>query len=235
LGSLKNGVNVYDFAGTPFKDDLIPGLRIERDREARTQGDADWSARMRLWRATDGTYVIDRIQRYRDTPGAVRQWLLRNATEDGPAVVTAVWQDPGQAGVDQIEQLQKEMIKIRRRLHCIGAPAHSKEAYARLPSRLAFAGRIILHPCLKEDRVAARFLDAWFNESEQFPEGEHDDMVDCLSLGILYLENFAGVIGPPLQDPTARFARAGAEFMMSRAAIAASRQALRPRRRMAPL
>lgn len=205
LDSLLSGVSAYDFASTPVRGDLVPGNIIRPDEfVARPEGtsgkDANWSARSRVWVTSDGKYVIDRLQRYRDTPGAIRQWLISNVREDGATVTTAVWQDPGQAGADQIEQIKKDLYRVHlaRRLHCVGAPAANKQAYARLPSRLAYEGRILLAPCLYEDLTLRRFLQAFFNEAESFPEGENDDLVDTISLAVLYLEQFGGRIGSPI-------------------------------------
>jgi phage terminase large subunit-like protein len=216
LDTLRSAVSTWDFASTPVRGDLVPG-NILRPEEfvARPEGtsgkEANWSANLRVWRTTDDRYVIDRIRRHRDTPGAVRQWMLATAHEDGAGVSQACWQDPGQAGVDQVEQIKRDFARahIARRLHFVGAPAANKFAYARLPSRTAYAGRILLHPCLYDDQIAHRFLQAFFNEAEAFPEGECDDMVDCLSLAILYLEQFGGRVGAPLV--------AGGDFSAERA------------------
>lgn len=236
LDSLRSGVSTYDFAATPVKGDLVPGGLIVRpaDFVSRPEGtsgeEANYSARLRVWRTTDDHFVIDRIQRYRDTTGAIRAWFLRNVEDDGPSVTTAVWQDPGQAGIDQIEQIKKDLLKVhlQRRLHAVGAPASNKHAYARLPSRQAYAGRILLHPCLSEDPISHRFLQAFFNEAEAFPEGINDDMIDCLSLAILYLEQFGGRVGSPLADQMRREASDNA-FMLPRSAARALTRPLKAR------
>jgi predicted phage terminase large subunit-like protein len=165
----------WDFAGTPVKGDLVPGIERPADFKARdpaTTDPPDWTVGVRLDRTADGRTIIADVKFARDTPGAIHALMARTAQEDGPLVAIGWWQDPGQAGVDQDERLKANMAEYGY-AESISASKNKRE-YARDPSRAAFQGQ--LH------YVVAPWNARFFNQLQDFPNPkEKDDAVDALS------------------------------------------------------
>lgn len=183
-------LRIYDLASTPVKGHLVSGVARPADFAARPAGhEADWSASLLVCEAppppaTKGLkskYCIEDLQRYKDTPGALRQWVLRQAKIDGPNTRVAFFVDPGQAGVDQIESYKRLLRGHARVLELptksgprdySGTPA--KQRNALIASEVAYNGRIYYRPHPN--------ITPFFNELEAFPSKEvHDDWVDTLS------------------------------------------------------
>ncbi len=167
-------VRWWDFAGTPVKGDLVPGVDRPSDFKAAEPGqkDPDWSAGVRLDVTKDGRVIVGDVRFYRDSPGAIEAAVVRHAMEDGPRCRVGLWQDPGQAAIGQMERL-----KARLQPHAqvvVTVASKNKQEYAREPSRAAYRGQLYY----RGGAWNARF----FNQLQQFPtKGEHDDAVDSLS------------------------------------------------------
>lgn len=171
-------IRVWDPAGTPFHGDTAKGIARPEVFRARTSGDPDWTRGLLVAQARDKRIAVLDMVSARDTPGAIESLICRTAELDGPNVTQVIWQDPGQAAIYQIEQMTKAVRKLRRKLIAVTARL-SKEDYAGISSRTAFAGNILVI-----DRVP--WADEFFRELESFPGGAHDDIVDALSLAMVY-------------------------------------------------
>lgn len=197
-------LRIYDLASTPVRGCLVPDVKRPEGFAPRPEGyePADWSASLLVCEARapagvqgqDPKYVLEDLQRYKDTPGALREWIKRQAKIDGPSTRVAFFVDPGQAGVDQIEQYKKDLRGLARVLELptkagprdySGTPA--KQRNALIASRAAYNGQVYYraHPD----------MHLFFNELEAFPDKHvHDDWVDTLSgaiRGMLELPSYA--------------------------------------------
>jgi predicted phage terminase large subunit-like protein len=134
--------------------------------------DPDFTVGMKVahWK---GQYWITDIVRFRGTPGTVRQRIRQTAQLDGKRVAVWMFQDPGQAGKDQVEDYQKNVLPG----YALRAyrPTGSKETMADPVSAAAEAGNVKILSWIGPTKIKA-FLD----EAEDFPLGSHDDQIDPL-------------------------------------------------------
>lgn len=192
-------VRCYDFAATPVQGNTVPGLaRPEGYRPRQSGTRADWTASVLLaecrppkaTRNVGPRYVILDVQRYQDTPGAIRQWVQRQAEIDGPQTRIALFRDPGQAGLDQLEGYKRALRHLTR-VYALPTVApgtkpsggSAKQLNAKPVSEVVFDGRMFYSQQIPEDR-----LNAFFNEIESFPDTDRppserapDDQVDAFS------------------------------------------------------
>jgi predicted phage terminase large subunit-like protein len=186
-------VRWWDFAATPVKGDLVPGIDRPSDFKARDPGaaDPDWSVGVLLARTADGRIIVLDVKAFRDTPGAIEAAIERQAMEDGPKVVVGWWQDVGQAAISQTEHLK---ARISKHATVVMEPSSkSKMEYAREPSRASYRGEILY--------LQAKWNAFFFNQLQQFPtKGAHDDCVDALSGAWHYLSQNPCFTGVPLRN-----------------------------------
>ncbi len=154
--------------------DAVPaGGRVVRywDRAASEPSaeypDPDWTVGVKM-RIVDGVYYVEHVARFRATPQGVRQRIRNVAEADGTNVTVLLARDPGQAGKAEVQD-------VIRYLHGYDARAvmesKAKTTRAKAFSAQAEAGNVKV--------VRAPWNAAWFDESENFPEGAHDDQVDA--------------------------------------------------------
>lgn len=143
-----------------------------------TNTDPDWTASARVGVTPAQHIVIADVDRFRGTPGAVADALLRLASQDGRGCTAAIWQDPGQAGKSQAEAFRTAFARAGYALDTMPATS-DKEAYARIWSPKAERGEVFL--------VRGPWIDMFINEAEGFPGGKHDDMVDAVSRAVMLL------------------------------------------------
>lgn len=152
-------VRAWDFAGTEVKPGASP----------------DYSVGLRMFRHGSDFY-IDHVDRARTTPGRVRSSVVSYAETDPPGTVIRIPQDPGQAGVDQVESYIKALsgftVKAQR-------PTGSKTVRASPLATQAEHGHIYLvNSGPTEDGVDA-WIEPFLDELCSFPTGSHDDQVDA--------------------------------------------------------
>lgn len=175
--------NVRATAGMYFQRDwfeivdaIPPQSRVVRywDRAAtkpnETNPDPDWTAGLKLYELPNKTYVIGDVRRCRESPLKVEQIVKNTASYDGYLVPVYVEQDPGSSGIADADNYVRVLagwdVRVRK-------PTKDKETRARPVSAQCEAGNIKV--------LRAPWNEAFFNELENFPEGAHDDQVDCLS------------------------------------------------------
>lgn len=127
-----------------------------------------------LWGVTEerNYYLLD-LKHFKGTPGEVQQLVRATADADREQwgeVTILVPQDPGQAGVDQIDTYSRILsgftLKTRR-------PTGNKTTRAAPFSAQVEQGNVFL--------FAAAWNELVIKEHEQFPDGPHDDIVDANS------------------------------------------------------
>ncbi len=135
--------------------------------------DPDWTCGVLLAELHDGSYVIEHVEWLRGTPGEVEKLILDTAIGDGRRVAIALWQDPGAAGVADVER-SRALLKGYR-LHIVRA-AENKVTYAGVWQSQAEGQNIAVVRCPGLERLLTQL--------EAFPTPNiHDDGVDTISLG----------------------------------------------------
>jgi len=175
--------NVRAMAGLIFRRewfplvDAVPGGWIQAirfwDRAATKytgSNDPDWTRGLKLFKYPDGTYCVADLKSMRDTPGQVEQLIKNVASHDSYAVRIMAQQDPGSAGVAEAEYFIRMLAGFDVRV-----TTYSKDKLTRAKpvSAQCEAGNIKV--------VRAPWNDEFFNELENFPIGNHDDIIDALS------------------------------------------------------
>jgi predicted phage terminase large subunit-like protein len=144
------------------------------DRAASLKG--DWTAGVLMSRLADRTYVVEDVVRFRGRPGEVQATMRATAELDGHGVVVGIEQDPGQAGVADVDALTKLLAGFR--LHVI-RPTGDKVTRAGPFSSQVEAKNVRL--------VRGAWNAAYVQELEEFPDGSNDDQVDASSGAFNYL------------------------------------------------
>jgi predicted phage terminase large subunit-like protein len=163
----RNVWRAWDMAATP-KTDL---------------NDPDWTCGTKMLRTDDGKIVVlDHIY-FRGTPQKVRDLIRNTAVADGRMVKISIPQDPGQAGVAQVDDYSKALqgypVFFSPESRATLALAQSDNAQAAKISRFspfsaqAEAGNVYF--------MEGTWNERWFSQLEAFPEGRHDDDVDSTS------------------------------------------------------
>lgn len=162
--------------------DTVPGAWIQQcrywDRAAtkpsETSKDPDWTRGLKMYKYPNGTYLVVDLKSIRDTPGEVEKFIKAVASHDSVACTIYGEQEPGAAGVADIQAFVKMLQGYDAR---ITKPAVKKSIRAKPVSAQAEAGNIFI---LRGD-----WNEAFFQEVENFSENDeeyaHDDIVDTLS------------------------------------------------------
>ncbi|MGI8425441.1 MAG: phage terminase large subunit [Actinomycetota bacterium] len=139
--------------------------------------DPDYTAGCNVSLTFNGLYVIEDMQRFRESPAKVEQALKNIASQDGYSVPIGIEQEPGAAGKSLIQHYQLNVLA--------GYPVFTEhptgDKVTRAQSFSAFAehGRVAV--------VKKPWNAAMYDELEAFPQGGHDDQVDCLAAAMRYL------------------------------------------------
>src|SRR5262249_14188947 len=117
-----------------------------------------------------GDFVIEAIERLRATPAQIKRRIVETAQTDGPSVHVWIEQEPGAAGVAVVDDLARSLPGYVVRGD---RPTGDKETRATLVAAAAENGLVWI--------VDGAYVEAFVDECEAFPNGEHDDQVDVLS------------------------------------------------------
>jgi predicted phage terminase large subunit-like protein len=165
-------------ARIPVVSGLPPeGLRVRAwDLAASTAGNPDWTAGVLLHATPDQRFTVLDVVRLQGGPEMVEAAILAAAARDGPGVVVALPQDPGQAGRAQVHYLTRRLAGFR----VLASPeTGSKEIRAMPVASQANAGNLAI--------LQAPWNRAFLEELQDFPAGAKDDQVDALSRGFSVL------------------------------------------------
>lgn len=144
--------------------------------------DADYTVGL-LIGELDGEYWITDMVRFRGTPGLVRKRIRQTAILDGRGIPIYDEQEPGQSGKDQVDEYAKKVLKgfTYRAYPSTG----SKETRAEPVSSAAEAGNV--HIVQGKHGLKPEDVKTFLDEVEDFPDADHDDIVDAASLGFTAL------------------------------------------------
>lgn len=147
-----------------------PGGVRAWDLAASSGTGADWTVGLRLVRRADGGFLVADVVRARAEPAAVEALVRRTAERDGPGVVIALPQDPGQAGRAQVGWLARAVAGHR----VVATPETGSKALRAQPvAAQVNAGNLSV--------LDAAWAPALLEELTDFPGGPKDDQVDALS------------------------------------------------------
>jgi len=119
----------------------------------------------------DGVFYVLHMERFRGTPKVNESTIRRIAELDGKEVDIYMEQEPGSAGVNDIDNYVRRILSG----YCFRGEktTGSKEIRANPLSSLAEQGNVRL--------VQAPWNNEFLDEFEMFPDGAHDDIVDATS------------------------------------------------------
>lgn len=153
-----------------------PPMRWVRGWDKGGSTDGDWSRGVKVGDMGGVGLVIADVASVRDTPAGVFRSMRITAEGDGDRCGIAIWQDPGQAGVVDVETTTRELQGYHVDVH---RAASSKVEYAQQWAVLAERGTRGETPPIYILR--APWTDALLAELDAFPSGRYDDQVDAIS------------------------------------------------------
>jgi predicted phage terminase large subunit-like protein len=227
--SVRRGGSIFRREWFRRADVAPPGLRRCRfwDLAATEPGpgtDPDWTAGVLLGVDGQGVYHVLDVRRVRATPGQVETLVRQTAEADGKAVTVGMEQEPGSAGVAQVQRYAGLLAGWTFRAE---RATGDKVTRASPFSSQAEAGRVVV--------LRGAWSGPYLDELEAFPEGGHDDQVDATSGA------FAKLVVPQAGQPAAGTARSpafrAADAYTPGAGLAGgvvNYQAAPPRRRVPP-
>lgn len=140
----------------------------------------DWTIGLKVGRNIEGKIVVADMVRVRRKAADVRAIIKNHAVKNGRDTWVVIPQDPGQAGLDQIES-------YRSMLH----------GYT-IISRYITKNKVVMaEPCAAEWQngnillVRGSWNEVMIGELECFPDGVHDDIVDALSAAVRNLPTYS--------------------------------------------
>jgi predicted phage terminase large subunit-like protein len=135
--------------------------------------DPDWTAGVLLARNERNQVFVEDVVRMRGTPSTVENTIRNTAERDGQNVPIYLEQDPGQAGVADIDHLVRALFRFTVRSVKVST---DKATRAKPASALVEQGFVSI--------LRGGWNSTFLGELEAFPEGTHDDQVDAFSGGI---------------------------------------------------
>lgn len=132
--------------------------------------DPDYTVGLKLGKDRNGIFYVIDIVRLQESPLGVQTAIKNTASQDGVVCRIGIEQDPGQAGVSEVDLL----IRLLQGYNVKPFRATKDKVTRASPvSAQSEAGNVkVLRAYWNED---------FYRELENFPEGGHDDIVDALS------------------------------------------------------
>lgn len=132
--------------------------------------DPDWTRGLKLFKYSDGTFIVADIKSSRDTPGQIEKLIKNVAAHDSYAVTIMSQQDPGSAGVSESEHFIRMLAGFDVRVQTL---SKDKVTRAKPVSAQCEGGNVKV--------LRAPWNEEFFTELENFPDAMHDDQVDVFS------------------------------------------------------
>ena len=164
-------------------DEVPAGLRTVRAWDlAASAGKGDWSAGVKIEGPDkDGLRYITDVKRGQWSTDDRDKEMKQTAALDGRGCHIQLSQDPGQAGVSQVEALVKMLA------------GYSVDSNRETGAKEVRAGPVSSQINAKNFRLqAGEWNKDFIEELRQFPLGKHDDQVDALSSGFNWLTQRSG-------------------------------------------
>jgi predicted phage terminase large subunit-like protein len=139
----------------------------------------DWTRGVRMRKGFDGYYYVMDVESERARPHGVRRLIRTTASQDGIEVPCVLEQDPGQAGVSDVDALVRYLAGYDVRTKNV---TKKKEIRAKPFSAQCEAGNVRL--------VRGDWNEEYLSELEAFPPEDdeiHDDQVDASSGAFIWL------------------------------------------------
>ena len=133
------------------------------------RNDPDWTVGIKLSRDRTGRYLILDTARIRGTPRQVEELIVNTAQKDGPKVIIAIPEDPGQAGKSQMSYLTRQLAGF----YVTSSRETGSKATRAMPLASQVEGGNI-------SILRADWNRALLDEMREFPWGRKDDQVDAL-------------------------------------------------------
>lgn len=132
--------------------------------------DPSWTRGVLMAIDSDGGFWLEDVVSLRGSPGQVRALIQTTAQQDGPKVVQACWQDPGQAGKAQAQELKRML------------PGHVVRTLVAKEDKITYASPLSTQAEAQNVKVVrGEWNGSFFSEAEAFPEGKHADQIDAAS------------------------------------------------------
>ncbi len=138
--------------------------------------DPDYTCGLKVMRADNGIFYVTDMLHEQMSTHKVEQAIKNTTSQDGLSTTQWLEVDPGQAGVFEKNYYSKLLAGFDVRFN---RPTKNKQERAKVASAQAEAGNIKI--------LAGPWNDAFLSENQLFPDGNHDDIVDCLSGAITVL------------------------------------------------
>src|SRR5690606_9993018 len=132
--------------------------------------DPDFTVGLKLAKDGNGIFYVCDIVRFRESPLKVQNAIKNSATQDGVQTRIGIEQDPGQAGVSEVDLLIRMLQGFNAKAYKV---QKDKVTRASPVSAQAEAGNVKI--------LRSKWNEDFFRELENFPDGGHDDQVDALS------------------------------------------------------
>lgn len=132
--------------------------------------DPDWTVGVKMQRNEDGGYTVLDVVRFRGKPDEVEKTVYAIATQDGRKVHIIIPQDPGQAGVAQVQYYAKLLSGYR--------VEEARETGDKATRAGPFASQVNVG---NVKLIRAPWNRTYLTELAEFPSGTHDDQVDASS------------------------------------------------------
>jgi predicted phage terminase large subunit-like protein len=143
----------------------------------------DYTVGLKLGVTAENLLVVLDVVRFQGSPAQVEARIQQVARQDGPGVIVALPQDPGQAGMAQITMLSRGLQGFK----IVSSPERDAKVVRAMPAATQMdAGNMAM--------VAAPWNDAFLAELKAFPHGGKDDQVDALSRAV---NSLAGCAAQP--------------------------------------
>lgn len=141
--------------------------------------DGDWTVGAKWCREPDGRFVVEDVVRMRGRPADVEAKILATTIADDKLVTVVLEQDPGQAGVSEIDRYVRLLAGYDVRAAKLSGLG-DKVTRARPASAQCERHMVRL--------VRAKWNAEWIDEHEAFPDPSvHDDQVDTTSGAVAWL------------------------------------------------